>query len=207
MVAYAVVRSVEPHDLRRVVALHIEALGDRSTLTMLGPEPLSLVYRSILAAGIGYLALARQSKEIVGFALVCTDTRRLGSVLARNAIPLTWSSTRAILRRPYLILKLVEAAFYERRAATHVPAELLVIAVAPQQRSQGIGARLLHDIRAELARCGIDRYVVTVHEAMTAADRFYAGNGLRLMRRFRMYGVTWNAYLDEHLTTAPPLGS
>lgn len=200
---YEVIGSPEPRLLRQLVSLHIEALGDGSTLTRFGEQVLATIYRALAGSGIGFLVLAREDARVAGFVFACTDRDRLlRTVVAREPAQLIASTIRAVLRDPRLVRKVFETALYERRVRLPARAELLVIAVARERRSRGIGARLLGVLREELARRGVSEYAVTVHSAMEDANRFYLENGLRLDRRFRMYGVEWNAYLDARVAPA-----
>ncbi|MBU6422440.1 MAG: GNAT family N-acetyltransferase [Chloroflexota bacterium] len=202
---YEVIGSPEPRLLRQIISLHMEALGDSSTLTRFGERILAVIYRSLAESRIGFLVLAREGERVAGFVFACTDKDRLlRTVVMHRPAQLITAAAAALLRDPRLTWSAIETALYERRARLPTRAELLVIAVAPEQRSKGIGTRLLDVLRGELARRGIVEYAVTVHRSMEDANRFYLKNGLRLDRRFRLYGVEWNAYVD---TGSPSRGS
>ena len=196
---YRVVTVPGPQLLRDAVSLHHEALSHRSFITAFGPRFLTLLYLGLLRRGDGFLVVATEREQLVGFILASTDSSRLMSAVARSPLRLATTILPVLVRHPPLVAKLVQTLAYGRRRRDAVPAELLVIAVAPERRSSGIGRRLVAQLRSELRGRGIDAYRVTVHADMAGANHFYAENGLRLSGDFRLYGVSWNVYVD-HLT-------
>lgn len=194
---YAILESPDPEVLREAARLHIGSLSERSFITAFGEPFLVQLYTGLVERRIGFLVVARDDGGLAGFVLACLDSGRLMSLVAGS--PLTFARIVAptLLRRPWLVAKVVETAFYGRRERSDVAAELLVIAVEPAHRSAGVGRRLLSALRAELRSRGIMAYKVTVHDEMATANRFYVENGLRWSGSFRLYGVRWNLYLDD----------
>jgi len=197
LVEYAVVTTPDPQLLRDAVSLHHDALSHRSFITAFGPRFLALLYRGLLRRGEGFLVVATDEGSLVGFILACTDSARLMSAVAESPLEVASIIVPALFRHPRLITKLLQTIRYGSHQGVSVPAELLVIAVVIERRSSGIGRRLLAELRTELRARDIGGYKVSVHEEMAGANRFYAENGLRLARRFRLYGVRWNLYLDQ----------
>lgn len=192
--AQRVVRGPDPL-VAQAVRLHIEALSYRSFLTSLGEGFLRRLYDGLLAGGDAFLVAATEADRLVGFILAVTDSRRLFSFVLRHPLRFGPSVARALLRRPWLLRKVLETLAYPRREGASVPAELVVIAVDADRRSSGIGRELLAGLHRELAARGVDAYKVTVHAAMRDSNRFYLTNGFTLDRTFELYGVPWNLYL------------
>lgn len=181
--------------LPQAVELHYQALSYRSFITMFGRLFLYRLYREWLRSGLAFLVIAHEEDRLRGFILGCHDSSRLMSVVWRRPWLFAPLILRVLARRPSLIPRLFETLLYGRRESCRVSAELVVIAVQPETRSQGLGRELLGELDRELSRAGAEAYKVTVHREMEASNRFYAQNGFELHHRFRLYGVEWNLYL------------
>lgn len=166
-------------------------------LTRLGPGVLTVLYRTlpVSQAGFGFAALTQEggTDEAVGFVSATTSvaglffemgTQRLGQLLP----PLL----AGYLRQPSLAVRSVQTAAYP--LLTHVDegaqpaAELLSIMVAPEQRSQGVGALLMQALLYDCRRRGMAQVTVTVDSANLGAGRFYTRHGFAPMRSFTLYG-------------------
>jgi ribosomal-protein-alanine N-acetyltransferase len=65
--------------------------------------------------------------------------------------------------------------------------EILNVAVAPEARRRGIGARLVEEACTALVRHGVDTVFLEVRESNAAAQTLYRGLGFSLVGRRRSY--------------------
>jgi ribosomal protein S18 acetylase RimI-like enzyme len=185
-------------------AARLHMAGQPGTfLTRLGPEVLTVLYRTlpVSQAGFGFVALAREggTDEAVGFVSATTSvaglffemgTRRLGQLLP----PLL----AGYIRQPSLAVRSVQTAAYP--LLVHVDegpqpaAELLSIMVVPEQRSRGVGALLMQALLYDCRQRGMAQLTVTVDTGNMGAARFYARHGFAPMRSFTMYGRTMTMF-------------
>jgi ribosomal protein S18 acetylase RimI-like enzyme len=179
----------------RVAQIHAAALpGD--FLPSLGVRFLSTFYRAALesAAAFGFVQI--QGDQASGFVLGSVDTSQLfRRVILRAAVPLAWAALPAVLRRPGLLARVAETFLYPQREAS-VPekAELVVIAVDSQRRSQGSGQALVQALDEAFLAQGVQSYKVTVLQSNPGANRFYQRLGFCPAGEFQLYGKRWNLY-------------
>jgi GNAT superfamily N-acetyltransferase len=186
------------HELIRAAArLHHEALSDGGFITLFGVGFLEELYTGILELGVGFLVVALEKERLAGFILACEHSDRLMWVVARRWYHFLPRMVGPLLRRPALVRKVVQTLSYSRLQQTTARAELVVIAVQPELRSQGVGRGLLGVLADELSRRGVRAYKVTVHDVMERSNRFYRANGMELVHRFRLYDLVWNVYLKQ----------
>ncbi|MDB4964865.1 MAG: family N-acetyltransferase [Myxococcales bacterium] len=192
-----VVREASHPLLPQAVHLHYDALSYRSTITAFGEPFLYELYRALLDEGNGFVVVAHEGTRLIGFILGCVDSSRMMSVVPRRPLRFFTLMAPAMLRRPGLWPRMLQTLLYTRKEASDVAAELVVIAVVDDRRGAGIGKQMLAALETELASRGVDRFKVTVHQAMAASNRFYTQNAFQLTSTFDMYGVPWNLYVKK----------
>ena len=181
--------------LRRVAKIHAAALaGD--FLPSLGVDFLHTFYRAALSSGAAFGFVLLQSDLPAGFVLGSADTDALfRRVLFRAPLALAWAGLPAILRQPRLLEKVAETFLYpHREAVTPVKAELVVIAVEPECRSQGAGHALVQALNTVFQAQGVVAYKVTVLQSNSGANRFYQREGFNIAGEFELYHKRWNLY-------------
>jgi ribosomal protein S18 acetylase RimI-like enzyme len=194
---YTVVRESSSPLVPQAVRLHYDALSYRSTITALGERFLAELYRGLIDDGDGFIVVAHEGDRLCGFILGVVDSSRLLSVVPRRWRRFLPVMVPALLARPQLWPRMIETLFYAKKEGVDVRAELMVIAVIEDRRGGGIGKRMLAELEREFAARGVERYKVTVHQAMSASNRFYTQNGMQLSSTFDMYGVPWNLYVQQ----------
>lgn len=205
---YAISDDPNSEFLSSAVSLHREALSDRSFVTMLGQSFLVELYRRVLARRAAFLVLAHEHGRLDGFILASKDSDQLMRTVLSGSHAFILRMVPALVRHPGLIARLWQTLRYSKNQGTHVKAELVAIAVAPERRSRGIGRQMLSMLEWEFARQGVTEYKVAVHQEMEESNRFYLQNGMRLHNVFDMYDVSWNTYLKEiGPTTRRPEGA
>jgi ribosomal protein S18 acetylase RimI-like enzyme len=188
--------------IKQAVRLHHDALSYRSTITAFGEPFLYELYRALLEEGNGFVVIAHEDTRLLGFILGCSDSSRMLSVVPRRWHRFLPIMAPVMLTRPQLWPRMVQTLFYTRKEGVDVAAELVVIAVIGELRGGGIGKKMLAVLERELAARSIERFKVTVHQAMEASNRFYTQNGFELASTFDMYGVPWNLYVKRVIPEA-----
>lgn len=102
--------------------------------------------------------------------------------------PRPWSAAEfAALEADPLVFALTLPEGFVLGRAVAGEAELLTIAVAPDQRGLGFGKKLVHDFLHAAARRGAESAFLEVAEGNAAARALYAATGFRLAGRRRGY--------------------
>lgn len=201
-VAYRVVRAPGRALVHQAVRLHLDAL-DRGVLTALGGGFLRALYDELLRREDAFLVAALDGDRLAGFILGTPDARRLTRAVALAPHRFVPHVLWAVLRRPRIVLTLLETVRYGGKTGSSIVAELLVIAVDAAMRSRGIGRRLVATLDEEMRARGIGAYKVTVHHAMTDAVRFYETSGFVAGPGFRLYGLDWDLFVRDLSVSGP----
>jgi ribosomal protein S18 acetylase RimI-like enzyme len=184
--------------------IHAEALaGD--FLPSLGEPFLSRFYKTVLNEGLGFGFVQLEEAGINGFVIGSVDTSSLFRKAVLSAgIRMGMDALPAILRRPALLLKVLETFLYPGRESFVVErAELLVIAVAANQRGKSVGRELVQALNDEFRKQGVQSYKVTVLNSNDSANRFYQHLGFHRAGRFKLYQKSWNLYTYTLGATIP----
>jgi ribosomal protein S18 acetylase RimI-like enzyme len=192
-------------------AAHLHIAGQPGTfLTNLGPEVLTVIYRTLPAVPVGFGFVAQAdapSTPMQGFVSATTSTGRLfWEVGTRQLAGLLPPLLKRYWQRPALLAMSMQTLLYpllmsRSHAAAGPTAELLSIMVEPNRRGQGIGSRLLQALAAECQGRGLAQLEVTVDAANAGARRFYERHGFALLHTFQLYGRAMCAYgvAPQHL--------
>lgn len=182
--------------LKRVAEIHAHALeGD--FLPSLGVAFLHVFYQAALAHDMAIGIVALTGDTPIGFVLGSSDMDIMFQKVVRSAsLQLARAALPAVVRKPGLLLKVAESFLYPRREASlDVKAELVVIAVEPEYRSQGLGQTLVQALNTEFKGRNIQSYKVTVLQSNQGANRFYARLGFQNTGKFQLYRQMWNLFI------------
>ena len=166
---------MSPGDIAAVVALQTAFL-DGSIVTRLGPRFLTPFHAHALAHVSSRAFVARDgTAAIVGFALGSVDVEAFNRhVKPRVLGPLV----RSLLSPSRIgVLAGLVRMIAEGEPQPPIPAELLLLVVAPSARRLGVGAALLKAMEDAFARQQIARYRVAVRSHLAAARAFYSARG------------------------------
>ena len=162
----------------QVAQLHASNI-DQGFLSSLGTPFLSLLYEAIDANESSVLLIARHEGHVVGFV---TGTEGMGSIyrhLLRRWPRLLWALLPA-LASPRKLAKIAEILLLDNKAKPlpDLPhAELLSIAVDPDQRGQGHAQTLYRGLVAHFRQRGVCGFRIVVGEKLATAHRFYKRMG------------------------------
>jgi glycosyltransferase involved in cell wall biosynthesis/ribosomal protein S18 acetylase RimI-like enzyme len=173
----------------QVAALHMEAIG-QGFLSSLGEEFLALVYRAIDEDPHSALFVEEHAGRVTGFVAGTTNARSMYRRLFRRLPAVLWS-LRGSLVSPRRLAGMLSVVRYVRGSGPKLPdlpsAELLSIAVSPDQRGKGVSERLYRRLESHFAAQGVQRFKIIAGEALIPARRFYERVGARLVARFNMH--------------------
>jgi ribosomal protein S18 acetylase RimI-like enzyme len=187
---------MQAHHLRRVAEIHAQALaGD--FLPSLGVKFLDIFYQAALANSLVIGIVALCGDKPIGFVLGSSDMAILFQKVVRGApLQLARAALPAVVRKPGLLLKVAESFLYPgREEALDVKAELVVIAVEPEYRRQGLGQDLVEALNVKFKERNIQSYKVTVLQSNPGANRFYTRLGFQPIGKFKLYHQFWNLYI------------
>jgi len=177
-----------------IAKIHYDTLSYRSFITCFGRQFLYELYNGILVDRLGFFILARIENNVNGFILGCTDSTKLMSIIFKRPFSYLRLILPKVIKKPALIIKLVETLLYSWKEGVAIKPELLVIAVDSKSRACGVGSKMLCKLNDEFKKRGIFEYKVTVHKVMDKSNNFYIKNGMELIKTFHFYGVDWNIY-------------
>lgn len=185
-----------PEHASQAARLHIE--GQPGTfLTALGPDVLTVVYRSLPQSpgGFGFAAergAGVRAPRMVGYVSATTGVGGLFVEMAARRLPqLAAPLLRRYVQRPGLILRSVQTGLYPFfvHEDDNLPsAELLSIMVEPSARSQGVGGLLMAAFLQACRNRGIEAVTVTVDAVNDGAQRFYLRHDFAAWRSITLYG-------------------
>ena len=188
-----------PEHARDAARLHIQ--GQPGTfLTSLGPDVLTVLYRALPQAKVGFGFAAVDQADgsdavgsVRGFVSATTSTGGLFLDLGlRRLREFAPPLLACFVRHPSLAVRSLQTLAYPLlvREEKGLPpaAELLSIMVEPADRGRGIGALLLQVLLQECRNRHIKLLDVTVDASNPGARRFYERHGFTLMRQFTLYG-------------------
>ena len=181
-------------------AARLHIAGQPGTfLTALGPDVLTVVYRSLPQSRGGFGFAAERSADgdaraphMVGYVSATTGIGGLFVEMAARRLPeLAGPLLRRYVQRPGLIGRSVQTGlypFFVHEDDDLPSAELLSIMVEPSARSQGVGALLMAAFLQACRNRGLGAVTVTVDAANDGAQRFYTRHGFATWREITLYG-------------------
>ncbi len=180
-------------DAPSLARLHRQELPD-SFLPRLGSAFLVEMY-GILLAEPTVFGFAAGPGEPEAFVLCTTDRASVDRAIGARRLSLLIKALPRLLASPTLLLALADGLTYAGKEHA-APAELVIIVVDGQRKSQGIGARLMEATRAEFRARGVPRWSVTVSLDNPRACRFYERERMTAAGTFRVFGRAMREYVS-----------
>lgn len=180
-------RDMVKDDVANVVRTHIDAFPS-FFLTFLGAPFLRELYCAILEDPTGIVRVAVQpDQRLAGFAAGTVEP----SGMYRRWLKQRWwrfafAAARPFLSHPRILPRLVRAFTMPRQTSgSPGDANLMSLAVSPQNQGMGVGQRLVVDFLEECRRRGARRVSLTADAAENErVNMFYNQCGLRLEKSF-----------------------
>ncbi len=164
----------------QVAQLHARNI-DQGFLSSLGMPFLSLLYEVIDANESSVLLIARKEERVVGFV---TGAEGMGSIYRQllRQWPRLFIALLPVMVSPRKLWKIVDILWIGNKAkpALDLPqAELLSIAVEPDQRGQGCAELLYQELADHFRQRGVFAFHILVGEKLVTAHRFYRRMGAK----------------------------
>jgi len=192
------VRPIQPQDAPIVARLHIEGIKT-GFISLLGIDFVTALYQSIAESENSFGFVAEENSTIIGFAAFTANLNRLyKSIILKKGCHFAFllAGKMFSLKR---IGRMLETLFYPRRTRRlNMPAaELLSVAVAPENCRRGLATRLVKEGLQQCQEKGIDRIKVLVGADNQQANKLYVKCGFELAGQITSHGIVSNVYVAK----------
>lgn len=195
---------IAPEHYRRLAQIHAVGMAN-GFLPSLGVPFLQQLYVAMFGSGAARGIAAIDDGEVIAFCYYTDDhTTFFRRCLRYGSWRLAWRAGLGLLRRPVLVLRLIETLRYGSSAEVPgVAAEIYAWAVDPAYRRQRIGWKVVDATEAMMRAEGIRIYKHAVYEDNDMAIDFYRKRGHVRVGEFRLYEKTWGVYTVDLVGRRP----
>lgn len=180
------IRLARPDDAPAMARLHRESMPE-AFLPTLGDPFLARLHRAVTRDDDAVAFVAEERGAVVGFATAVPSVAAFYRRFGRRGAIGAGIAAAPMLVRPTVLRRAFETSRHPSRTRGLPDAELLVIAVDPGRRSNGIGADLAGAVAAALAARDVHEFKVVVGAGNAGANRFYERLGYRPARRIQVH--------------------
>lgn len=182
----------------QVAALHIRCIST-GFISSMGIDFVTSLYEAIVQSKSSFGVVAVRNEEVIGFVAFTTNLKTLyKSVVWRKGgkFALLLANNTLSLRR---IKKIFEALFYPARIKKmNLPsAELLSIAVAPEEQGKGLAGQLIEKSFRHCQKAGVDKVKVLIGADNKAGNKLYLKTGFEPVGQIINHGVLSNIYVAK----------
>ncbi len=182
----------------QVAALHIQCIST-GFISSMGIDFVTSLYEAIVKSKSSLGVVAMRDGKVLGFAAFTTNLNKLyKSVVWRKGLifALLLAGNMLSLRR---IKKIFETLFYPARTKKmNLPsAELLSIAVGPEERGKGLAGKLIEKGFRHCRKTGVDKVKVLIGADNKAGNKLYRKTGFELIGQIVNHGVLSNIYVAQ----------
>lgn len=182
----------------QVAALHIQCIST-GFISSMGIDFVTFLYEAIVKSKSSFGIVAVRNEKVLGFVAFTTNLNKLyKSIVWRKGLIFTlllagnvWSLKR--------LKKIFETLFYPARTKKmNLPsAELLSIAVGPEERGKGLAGKLIEKGFQHCRKTGIDKIKVLIGADNKAGNKLYLKFGFKLIGQIVNHGVLSNIYAAQ----------
>ena len=182
----------------QVAALHIQCIST-GFISSMGIDFVTSLYDAIVKSKSSLGVVAVRNEKVIGFVSFTTNLNKLyKSIILRKGLKfaLLLAGNVLSLRR---IKKIFETLFYPARIKKMnlPPAELLSIAVAPEERRKGLAGQLIEKGLRLYRKTGVDKVKVLIGADNKAGNKLYLKTGFELIGQIVNHGVLSNIYVAK----------
>ncbi len=191
-------KSLQVAHAGQVAALHIQCIST-GFISSMGIDFVTSLYEAIVKSKSSFGVVAVRNGKVLGFAAFTTNLNKLyKSVVWRKGLIFTlllagnvWSFKQ--------VKKIFETLFYPARTKKmNLPsAELLSIAVGPEERGKGLAGKLIEKGFQHCRKTGIDKVKVLIGADNKAGNKLYLKFGFKLIGQIVNHGVLSNIYVAK----------
>jgi ribosomal protein S18 acetylase RimI-like enzyme len=182
----------------QVAALHIQCIST-GFISSMGIDFVTSLYDAIVKSKSSLGVVAVRNEKVIGFVSFTTNLNKLyKSIIRRKGLKfaLLLAGNVLSLRR---IKKIFETLSYPARIKKmNLPsAELLSIAVAPEERRKGLAGQLIEKGLRLYRKTGVDKVKVLIGADNKAGNKLYLKSGFELIGQIVNHGVLSNIYVAK----------
>ena len=182
----------------QVAALHIQCIST-GFISSMGIDFVTSLYDAIVKSKSSLGVVAVRNEKVIGFVAFTTNLNKLyKSIIRRKGLKfaLLLAGNVLSLRR---IKKIFETLFYPARMKKmNLPsAELLSIAVAPEEQRKGLAGQLIEKGLRLYRKTGVDKVKVLIGADNKAGNKLYLKSGFELVGQIVNHGVLSNIYVAK----------
>jgi len=182
----------------QVAALHIQCIST-GFISSMGIDFVTSLYDAIVKSKSSLGVVAVKNGKVIGFVAFTTNLNKLyKSIIRRKGLKfaLLLAGNVLSLRR---IKKIFETLSYPARTKKmNLPsAELLSIAVAPEERRKGLAGQLIEKGLRLYRKTGVDKVKVLIGADNKAGNKLYLKSGFELIGQIVNHGVLSNIYVAK----------
>jgi ribosomal protein S18 acetylase RimI-like enzyme len=183
---------------RQVAALHIQCIST-GFISSMGIDFVTYLYEAIVQSNSSFGVVAIRNEKVLGFAAFTTNINTLyKSIVWRKGLrfALILAGQICSLKR---VKKIFETLFYPTRIKNmDLPsAELLSIAVAPEEQRKGLAGQLIEMGFRDYRKTGVDKVKVLIGANNKAGNKLYLKSGFELAGQIINHGLPSNVYVAQ----------
>lgn len=182
-------RRMSEADIEYVVNLYANYMP-ASFFNKFGKDFMKIIFNGILNSKYGINYVYAEDLNVAGFISASVYTEKLfNEIMLKNKLPLLKIMFLNALKRPCLLMKIIEPLFYFKKTRhQNIKAELLFIAIDPQYRKKGISKDLIMAVLNKLKDMCISKVKVTVLKENIVVNKLLQDLNFDLVGRFKFYG-------------------
>ncbi|GAI84256.1 unnamed protein product [marine sediment metagenome] len=182
----------------QVAALHIQCIST-GFISSMGIDFVTSLYEAIVKSKSSLGVVAVRNGKVLGFAAFTSNLNKLyKSVVWRKGLIFVLLLAGNMLS-PRRVKKMFETLFYPARTKKmNLPsAELLSIAVGPEERGKGLAGKLIEKGFQHCRKTGVDKVKVLIGKDNKAGNKLYRKTGFELIGQIVNHGVLSNIYVAQ----------
>jgi len=182
----------------QVAALHIQCIST-GFISSMGIDFVTYLYEAIVQSNSSFGVVAVRNKKVLGFATFTTNINTLyKSIVWRKGLrfALLLAVQMCSLK---LVKRMFETLFYPTRIKNmDLPsAELLSIAVAPEEQRKGLAGQLIEMGFRDYRKAGVDKVKVLIGTDNKAGNQLYLKTGFEPAGQIINHGLPSNVYVAQ----------
>jgi ribosomal protein S18 acetylase RimI-like enzyme len=188
----------------QVAALHIQCIST-GFISSLGVDFVTSLYEAIVKSKSSFGVVAVRNDKVLGFAAFTANLNRLyRSAVWRKGLIFALLLAGNVRSRGR-VKKMFETLFYPARTKKMnlPPAEVLSIAVAPEEREKGLAGQLIEKCFRHCRKTGVDKVKVIVGADNRPGNKLYLKFGFELVGQIVNHGVLSNIYVAQTNSVCP----
>jgi len=183
---------------KQVAALHIQCIST-GFISSMGIDFVTYLYEAIVQSNSSFGFVAVSNEKVLGFAAFTTNINTLyKAIIWRKGVRFALLLAGHIfsLKR---VKKIFETLFYPSRIKNKdLPsAELLSIAVAPEEQRKGLAGKLIETGFRHFSKTGVDKIKVLIGADNKAGNELYLKSGFKPAGQIINHGILCNIYLAQ----------